>query len=95
MVEAAEKMIEKMKRGELTGLMFVASSASGDDITGCYGAFADRLQYAVYASSQYHADLVRKAAESPGIGYSSAGAMEGSIPAIRQELPRMLRLGVR
>lgn len=88
-------MVEKMKRGELTGWIFVAASASGDDITGVYGDFADRLQYAMYAATKQLDALVTKAANSPGLGYSSTGGMEGSIPAIRQELPRMLRLGVR
>jgi hypothetical protein len=97
MVKAAEEMVEKMKRGELTGWIFIAASATGDDVTGVYGDFADRLQYAVYATSQHHADLVRKAAESPGLGYSSTGPMSGTIPPITvdQELPRMLRLGGR
>lgn len=88
-------MVEKMKRGELTGIVFVAASATGEDVTGIYGDFADRLQYAIYATSQHHAALVRQAAESGGIGYSSTGAMAGTIPSIDQELPRMLRLGAR
>jgi hypothetical protein len=95
MVEAVSNLLEKMKRGEQTGIMFVSASATGDDITGVYGDFADRLQYAIYAATKHLDALVTRAANSPGIGHSSTGAMEGSIPAIRQELPRMLRLGVR
>lgn len=88
-------MIEKMKTGELTGWMFVASSATGDDITGVHGDFADRLQYAIYGATKHLDALVTRAASLPGLGYTSMEGTEGSIPAIRQELPRMLRLGVR
>lgn len=94
MVEAVSAMLEKMKRGEKTGIVFVAASATGDDVTGVYGDFADRLQYAIYATSQHLAALIKQAAESPGVGYSESGPMRGTIPSVKQELPRMLRLGV-
>ncbi len=95
MVEAVSNLLEKMKRGEQTGVMFVAASATGDDITGVYGEFADRLQYAVYAATKHLDMLVTRAAESSGVGHSSIDGTAGTIPApLDQELPRMLRLGV-
>jgi hypothetical protein len=90
-----EKLLDKMRRGEQTGIMFVSSSATGDDLTGCYGAFADRLQYAVYAATKQLNGLVDRIAEGQGAGHSVSESFEDDQPSKNQELPRMLRLGVR
>lgn len=78
MVEAVAELLRKMESGELSGLMFIASTPHGDDITGVYGAYADRLQYAVYAATKGLNTLVDAVAESPGVGSTASGPLEGS-----------------
>lgn len=73
MVEAVSNLLEKMKRGEPTGVMFITSTPSGD-VSGVYGDFADRLEYAIYATTKHLDMLVTRSAEHPGIGYTSLGA---------------------
>lgn len=92
MVAAGADLLKKMERGELTGLMFIASTPHGEDITGVYGAFADRLQYAVFAASKGLNALVDIVADSAGVGDSTSGPLEGSHKAVQEgvRLPRRL-----
>lgn len=92
MVDAVSDLLEKMKRGEQTGVMFISSSATGDDITGVYGEFADRLQYAVYAATKGLSNLVTLVAESPGVGHTAVDSISGKQAADpSQELPPRLK----
>lgn len=94
MVEAAREVLGRIERGELTGWMFIASTLNGDDITGVYGSYADRLQYAVYSASKGLNALVEKVADSPGLGYSSSEPLSGrhrSVGNQEHRLPRRLR----
>jgi hypothetical protein len=95
MVEAASALVERLKRGEKSGVMIIGSTPAGI-VSSVYGDFADRLQYAVYAATKHLDMLVTKAAADAGVGYSSTGAMREIIPSMEyQQLPRMLRLGGR
>lgn len=89
-VEVLTKLLEKAKQGEITGLMHVASSRRGDDLVGCCGAFADRLQYAVFAAGNANAMLVNHTAKSPGLGNSKSGPLMGRHRS-EQALPAGLR----
>jgi hypothetical protein len=90
MVEAARVLLGKMERGEVTGLMFVASTLNGDDVSGVYGAYADRLQYGIYSATRGLNALVEKAAITPGAGYSATEGLAGSHRAM-DGLPSRLR----
>jgi hypothetical protein len=74
--------------------MFVASTPHGDDVTGVYGAYADRLQYAVYSSAKLVNALVEHVAASPSMGYTESGPLQGQHEAF-DELPLRLRTGTR
>ena len=92
MVDAVSDLLEKMKRGEQTGVMFISSSATGDDLTGVYGEFADRLQYAVYAATKGLNSLVTLVAESQGVGHTTVDSISGKQAADpSQERPPRLK----
>lgn len=85
MVEATSELLERMKQGEELGIMYFTAGATGEDSWAVHGKFADDLQYAIYSLTKMLNALVTKS------------ATEGTLPSRRQvqELPRMLRLGVR
>jgi len=93
MVAAGADLLRKMERGELTGLMFIASTPHGEDITGVYGAFADRLQYAVFAATKGVNALVDIVADSAGIGDTASGPLAGSHKTVQERIRLPRRLG--
>lgn len=71
MIEAVAELLERMKRGERTGVMLITSGPTGDDETGIYGDFADSLQYAAYSASMGLNTLMKLLAERGNVPKTS------------------------
>lgn len=80
-VELLKKLLVRAESGEIEGISYTLATRSGDAMGIC-GAYADRMQYAIYSTTQQLHTLVEMACRSAGVGTSHSPTVERGITTI-------------